>query len=104
MRVLIMLCVAAAGLSAQAAESEAAVKLRQFKRNLQNAMRPSGLKTSITLAAPPAARVCAIPLLKVGPDPAFHSNMPTIAADPNTTFAAREIIPPVPTCGEPEKK
>jgi hypothetical protein len=104
MRVLIVFLVAAAGLSAQAAESEAAVKLRQFGRNLQNAMRPSGLKASITLAGPPAARVCAIPLLKVGPDPSFHSNMPTIAPDPNTKFAARELVPPAPTCGEPEKK
>jgi hypothetical protein len=101
MRVLIVLLVGAAGLSAQAAESEAAVKLRQFKRNLQNALRPSGRKTSITLAGP---RVCAIPLRKVVPDPAFHSNMPMIAPSPNTTFAARELVPPAPTCGEPEKK
>lgn len=104
MRVLILSFVVAAGLLAQAAESEAAVKLRQFERNLQNAMRPSGVKTSVRLAGPQVARVCAIPLLKVRPEPSFHSNMPAIAPDPAVTYAARELVPPAPTCGEPEKK
>jgi hypothetical protein len=66
-------------------------------------MRPSGDKLSITLARPPE-RVCAIPLLKVGPDASFKSKMPAIVPDSKIAFAAREIVPPAPACDEQAKK
>jgi hypothetical protein len=103
MRVLIMLLAAAAGLAAQVTQPDAAARLKQFGRNLQNAMRPSGGKVSISLGRPPE-RVCAIPLLKVGPDASFKSNMPAIAPDPQIKFSAREIIPPAATCDEQVRK
>jgi hypothetical protein len=95
-----------AALSAQVVEPDASAKLKQFETNLENAMklaRPAALrKTLLMLGAP--NRVCAIPLLKVAPDSSFKSNMPVIAPDRKITFSAREVIPPGPTCGEPEKK
>ena len=103
MRVLILTLSGAAGLAAQVTATDAAAKLRQFERNLQNAMRPSGGKLSITLARPPE-RVCAIPLLKVGPDASFHSKMPAVAPDSKITFSARELIPPAPVCEEQTRK
>jgi hypothetical protein len=103
MRVLIMLLAGVAGLAAQVTQPDAAAKLKQFGRNLQNAMRPSGGKVSMTFARPPE-RVCAIPLLKVGPDASFKSNMPAIAPDPKIKFSARQVIPPAPTCDEQARK
>ncbi|MCX6632571.1 MAG: hypothetical protein NTW28_33620 [Candidatus Solibacter sp.] len=100
---MIVLLAGAAGLAAQATEPDAAAKLKQFKRNLQNALRPSGGKISIRLAWP-QARVCAIPLLKVGPDASFISNMPVIPVDPKAGFSAREVIPPAPPCDEQARK
>jgi hypothetical protein len=104
MRVLIILLAGAAGMAAQAApELDGAAKLRQFERNLQNALRPKGGVVSLTMVQPPA-RVCAIPLLiplqNVAPDASFQSNMPVIAPDAQKTFAARELVPPAPVCGE----
>jgi hypothetical protein len=99
MRALIMLLAGVAGLAAQVTQSDATAKLKQFERNLQNALRPSGGKVSISLGRLPE-RVCAIPLLKVGPDASFKSNMPAIAPDPKIKFSAREIIPPAATCDE----
>ena len=103
MRVLIVLVAGVAGLAAQVKAPDASARLKQFERNLENAMRPHGGPVSITLARPPE-RVCAIPLLKVGPDASFKSNMPTIIPDPKITFAARELIPPAPVCGEQDKE
>jgi hypothetical protein len=103
MRLLIVLLAGVAGLAAQVTEPDAADKLKQFERNLQNAMRPSGAPVLVKLPVA-TTRVCAIPLLKVGPDAAFKSNMPVITPDPKMTFSAREVMPPGPTCGEPEKK
>jgi hypothetical protein len=103
MRFLIVLPAGVAGLTAQVTASDAAAKLKQFERSLQNAMRPSGGPVSLKLARPPE-RVCAIPLLKVGPDASFKSSMPVIAPDPKITFSAREVLPPAPSCDEPEKK
>ena len=99
MRLMIVLLAGVAGLAAQATEPDASAKLKQFERNLQNAMRPHGGPVALNLVKPPE-RVCAIPLLKVGPDAAFKSNMPVITPDPKVTFSARELIPPGPTCGE----
>ena len=103
MRLLIILLAGAAGLAAQVTESDAAAKLKQFERNLQNAMRPSGGTVSMTLARPPE-RVCAIPLLKVGPEASFKSNMPVITPDPKIKFSARELVPPGPVCDEQTRK
>jgi hypothetical protein len=111
MRLLIVLLAGVAGLAAQGTEQDARAKLQQevrakaeqFARNLQNAMRPSGGTVSLNLMRPPN-RVCAIPLLKVGPDASFKSNMPMIAPDPKITFSARELIPPGPVCGEQARK
>ena len=103
MRFLIVLLAGVAGLAAQVTAPDAGAKLKQFERNLENAMRPHGGPVSIPLARPPE-RVCAIPLLKVRPDASFKSNMPVIRPDPKITFSARELIPPAPTCGEQEKK
>jgi hypothetical protein len=106
MRLLIVVWACSAALSAQVAPPDASAKLKQFEKNLENAMkgaRAAALrKMPLLLAAP--NRVCAIPLLKVGPDAAFHSNMPAIAPDPKITFSAREVIPPGLTCGETEKR
>src|SRR5450759_888645 len=111
MRFLIMMLAGAAGLAAQVTESDARAKLQQevrakaeqFARNLQNAMRPSGGTVPLNLVRPPN-RVCAIPLLKVGPDASFKSNMPVIAPGPNVKFSAREMIPPGPVCDEQARK
>jgi len=103
MRVLIVLMASVAGLAAQNTAPDAAARLKQFERNLANALRSRGGVVSITMAKPPE-RVCAIPLLKVGPEASFQSNMPAIRPDPKVKFAARELIPPAPVCGEQEKK
>jgi hypothetical protein len=104
MRLLIVLLAGAAGLAAQVTAPDAvAAKLKQFERNLQNAMRPSRGTVSLNLVRPPG-RVCAIPLLKVGPDASFKSNMPLIAPDPKIKFSARELIPPGPVCDEQTRK
>lgn len=98
MRLLIVLLAGVAGLAAQGmAPNSAAAKLEQFSRNLQNAMRPHGGPVSVTFPRL-SNRVCAIPLLKVRPDPSFKSNMPVIAPDPKIEFSAREVIPPAPVC------
>lgn len=103
MRVFIMLLAGAAGLAAQDTTAEAAAKLKQFEKNLATAMRPAGMPVS--LQAPAArSRLCSIPLLKATPDRSFKSNMPMIAPDPKVKFSIREVIPPAPTCDEPEKK
>src|ERR1035437_2181096 len=104
MRLLIVLLAGRAGLAAQVpATNSAAAKLKQFERNLANAMRPHGGPVSVTFPRPPG-RVCAIPLLKVGPDASFKSNMPLIAPDPKIEFSAREVIPPGPVCDEQTRK
>jgi hypothetical protein len=106
MRLLMVVGACTVALSAQVVEPDASAKLKQFEKNLENAMkvaRAAALRKTPLLPAAPN-RVCAIPLLKVAPDPSFKSNMPVIAPDPKTTFSAREVIPPGPTCGELEKK
>jgi hypothetical protein len=106
MRLLMVVWACSAALSAQVAQPDASAKLKQFEKNLENAMK--GARAAASRKTPPwlapPNRVCAIPLLQVGPDAAFHSNMPAIAPDPKITFSAREVIPPGPTCGEPEKR
>jgi hypothetical protein len=107
MRLLIVLLAGVAGLAAQGMEQDAQAKLQQelrakveqFSRNLQNAMRPHGGPVSVTFPRL-SNRACAIPLLKVRPDPSFKSNMPVIAPDPKIEFSAREVIPPAPVCDE----
>jgi hypothetical protein len=105
MRFLMVVWACSFALSAQVAPPDAAAKLRQFEQNLANAMKEASVvslpKTQFQAAAP---RVCAIPLLQVRPDAAFRSNMPVIAPDPRFGFAAREVIPPAPVCGEQDKK
>jgi len=104
MRFLIVLLAGAAGLAAQVAQADAvAAKLKQFERNLEKAMRPAGAMAPLNLVRSPN-RVCAIPLLKVGPDASFKSNMPVIAPGPNVKFSAREVIPPGPVCDEQARK
>ena len=103
MRLLMILLAGAAGLAAQVTESDAAAKLKQFERNLQSAMRPSGGTVSLKLVGPPE-RVCTIPLLKVGPEASFKSNMPVITPNPKIKFSAREIVPPAPVCDEQTRK
>ena len=106
MRLLIVVWACSAALSAQVAPSDASAKLKQFEKNLENAMkgaRAAALrKMPLLLAAP--NRVCAIPLLKVGPDPSFKSNMPVIMPDPNIDFSIRLVTPPAPSCDERERK
>jgi hypothetical protein len=106
MRLLMVVWACSAALSAQVAQPDAAAKLKQFEKNLENAMksaRAAALRqTPLLLAAP--NRVCAIPLLKVGPDASFKSNMPVIAPDPKADFAARVVTPPAASCDEPVKK
>jgi hypothetical protein len=104
MRLLIVLLAGVTGLAAQVtAPDAAAAKLKQFERNLANAMRPHGGPVSVTFPRPPG-RVCAIPLLRVRPDASFKSNMPLIAPDPKIKFSARELIPPGPVCDEQTRK
>jgi len=92
-------------LSAQVAPPGAATKLKRFEQNLANAMKLKGAPSlRVTMQAPAASPVCAIPLLQVGPDASFHSNMPVIAPDPNAEFAAREVLPPSPVCEEHKNK
>lgn len=98
MRPLIVLLAGAAGLAAQVAAPDAvAAKLKQFERNLENAMRSPGGPVSVTFPRAPG-RVCAIPLLKVRPDASFKSNMPMIAPDPKFDSSIRVVTPPAPTC------
>ena len=103
MRILIVALVGASALAAQATEPDASAKLKQFERNLQNTLRPRGVLVRLHLASP-AVRPCAVPLLKVGPDASFQSNMPRVAPDPEVKFSAREVVPRAPSCGEPENK
>ena len=104
MRLLIVLLAGVAGLAAQVtAPDAAAAKLKQFERNLENAMRPHGGPVSVTFPRP-LNPVCAIPLLKVGPDPSFKSNMPVIKPDPKVKYSLREVIPPGPVCDEQVRK
>jgi hypothetical protein len=104
MRLLIVLLAGAAGLAAQVAQPDAAaVNLKQFEQNLEKAMRSAAASVSATFPRPPK-RVCAIPLLKVGPDVSFKSNMPVIAPGPQVKFSAREVIPPGPVCDEQARK
>ncbi len=91
-----------AGLSAQSADSDASAKLKQFEQNLANAMKARGVASLPQMPAPNG--VCAIPLLKVAPDPAFKSNMPVIAPDSKVQYAMRQVTPPAPACDEQEKK
>jgi hypothetical protein len=92
--------------SAQVAPPDAAAKLKQFERNLANAMKLPGVaslrKTQQFVAAPNPA--CAIPLLKVGPGASFNSNMPVVVGDAKVGVAAREATPPAPACGEQARK
>jgi hypothetical protein len=94
-------------LSAQVAQPDASAKLKQFERNLANAMKVrSGAVSLVTrpqaIAAPD--RVCAIPLLRVGPDATFQSQMPVIAPDSKAKFSIREVMPPAPSCDEQGKR
>lgn len=102
MRPLILLLTCVAGLAAQDAAPNASLKVEEFTRNLEKAMRPSGLPAAVNLTRPRSV-ACAIPLLKVGPDASFKSNMPVIVPDRKETPAG-EIVTPSPVCGEPEKK
>ena len=94
-------------LSAQVAPQDATAKLKQFERNLANAMKMRtglvSLKTGPQVTPAPD-RVCAIPLLRVGPDATFKSNMPAIAPDSKMKFFIREVTPPAPSCDEQGKK
>ena len=58
---------------------------------------------ALTIQVPPN-QACAIPLLKVGPDVAFKSNMPLIASDSNVQYAMRQVTLPAPSCDEQAKK
>jgi hypothetical protein len=93
-------------LSAQDATPDASAKLKQFERNLANAMK---LRSEAVLASvrrqvtPDPDRACAIPLLRVGPDATFQSKMPVIAPDSKAKFSIREAIPPAPACDEQRK-
>ena len=93
-------------LSAQVATPDASARLKQFERNLANAMKarpgPVSLINVTQMAA--ANRPCAIPLLKVGPDPSFHASTPAVAPDRNVRFAVRQVTPPAPSCDEQEKR
>ena len=101
MRLLVVVLVCTAGLSAQVAQPDASAKLRRFEQNLASAMKLPGapsLRTAPQVMA--ASRVCAIPLLNVRPNATFHSNMPVIAPDSKVEFAARAVVPPSPVCKE----
>jgi hypothetical protein len=102
MRLLMVVWACTAGLSAQSAESDASAKLKQFERNLANAMKVRGVASLHKTAAPDA--VCAVPLLKAAPDAAFKSKMPVIGPESNIQFAMRQVTPPAPSCDEQEKK
>src|SRR5260370_35453101 len=102
MRLLIVVLACTAGLSAQSTDSDASAKLKQFEQNLANAMKVRGV---VSLQKTPAPNgVCAIPLLKVAPDPAFKSNMPVIAPDSNVQFASRQLPPRAPCWTEQKRK
>jgi len=103
MRLLIVLLAGVTGLAAQVTAPDAAAKLKQFERNLENATRSPGGPLSVKFLSAPN-RVCAIPLLRVRPDASFKSNMPLIAPDPKIKFSARELIPPGPVCDEQTRK
>jgi hypothetical protein len=103
MRLLIVLLAGVTGLAAQVTAPDAAAKLKQFERNLENATRSPGGPVSVKFLSAPN-RVCAIPLLRVRPDASFKSNMPLIAPDPKIKFSARELIPPGPVCDEQTRK
>ena len=107
MRLLIVVLACAAGLSAQLAEPDAAARLKQLEEDLKHPLkfRPGAFspKTSPRLVPGPLD-VCAIPLLKVGPDPAFQSNMPIIAPDTRVTFFIRQVTPTALSCDVQKKK
>ena len=95
-------------LSAQGAPPDASAKLKQFERNLENAMqlyRPGvvSLRT-VPRGTPAPDRGCAIPLHQVVPDASFRSNMPVIVPDHKVTFFIRQVTPPAPSCDDREKK
>ena len=101
MRLLVVVLMCTAGLSAQVAQPDASAKLRQFEQNLANAMKLPRVASMPTVPqALAASRVCAIPLLIMRPDASFHSNMPVIAPDSKVEFAARAVVPPSPVCEE----
>ena len=100
MRALIILLAGAAGMAAQAApEADAAAKLKQFERNLENALRPKGSDDGFLKGKPAASPVCSIPLLKVTPDPSLSvEDAGDRAGCQDQIFAARELVPPAPAC------
>ena len=108
MRILALCLMTAAGLPAQesAPAVSAAEKVEEFERNLAGAMRPRGVLPKLELKkdAAPAAKVCSIPLLRVGPAKDFKSNMPLIPPDSKGAFTAVEVIPPAPVCDEQTRK
>jgi hypothetical protein len=109
MRLLMAILACTAGLSAQSTDSDASAKLnedvsarlKQLEQNLASAMKVRGVISAQKTPAP--NRVCAIPL-KVAPDAAFKSNMPTIAPESNVQFAMRQVTPPAPSCDDQAKK
>jgi hypothetical protein len=105
MRLWIMVFITAAGLSAQIESAPAADKLEAFKRNLANALRPRGQAqpTVVIKGAPPPPKVCSVPLLVVGPDRAFRSNMPLIPPNSKAAYTA-EVVTPAPVCDEQTRK
>src|ERR1035437_8723748 len=103
MRFLIVLLAGVTGLAAHVRAPDAAARLKQFERNLENAMRSPGGPVSVKFLSAPN-RVCAIPLLRARPVASFKSNMPLIAPDPKIKFSARELIPPGPVCDEQTRK
>jgi hypothetical protein len=101
MRLLVVVLMCTAGLSAQVAQPDASAKLRQFEQNLANAMKlPGAVSIRTVPQALASSRACAIPLLIARPDASFHSNMPVIAPDSKVEFAARAVVPPSPVCEE----
>src|ERR1035438_7225959 len=68
MRLLMVVWACSAALSAQVAQPDASAKLKQFEKNLENAMK--GARAAASRKTPqwlaPPNRVCAISLLQVG--------------------------------------
>jgi len=83
--------------------AKSAAKLEELKRSLARATRsPGGITVRGGSPKTPAQRLCSIPLLQVGPQPDFRSNMPII--EPGDIDKAMTVAPKAPVCGEQTNK
>jgi hypothetical protein len=121
MRLLLAVLAGAGALAAQSADDTAA-KLRVFEQRLAHPLQVDAVRAKmpagplmlggsqwmrrplVVVRAAPHNQPCAVPLLGVGPDARFQSNMPVIVPDAKTAAAAGDVISPGPVCEEAARK